>query len=131
MNVDYQFRTQKHSKFLIEYAEKRLSKFAKYASSNMEMTVYFETISTYRRTVTIRAVNGKQYLEATSETDDFFEAIDLVTDKLVNQLSKIEGKRKKMKLKNQVYTKNIFNLNEKRTRDYEKEQEEWDWELIA
>ena len=113
MNIDYVARHFRLDDEVRAYAEKKLGKALKYLEEPIEIRLILEE-NKHRRTAEIHASHRFGSMQATEETDQMLDAINLAVDKIEKQARR---SRKKAKGKKRRQRKNGV--------------EEWPMEILA
>lgn len=93
MLIDFNFRHFQPSDELIEYVSSRFHRMAKFDRQSVRAQVVFSHQKATRRVdVTVRG--GGLDLHAHAESDDFFNCIELVAQRIERQLQKSRGRAK-------------------------------------
>ena len=89
MNIHVTFKQLDSSEQLKQYAEKRLSKLAKFcpASENAEALVTL-SVDKYRHKAEVNLRGKNMHISAEEQSDDMYASIDLVLEKLETQVKK-------------------------------------------
>ncbi len=87
MMITVTFRRMEPSESLRTYAEEKLSKIKKYLDSPMEAHVVLE-VEKFRHMADVTVNVDGTRIKAYEETEDLYSAIDMVMDKIENQVKK-------------------------------------------
>ncbi|WP_022852760.1 ribosome hibernation-promoting factor, HPF/YfiA family [Thermodesulfatator atlanticus] len=93
MQINVTFRHLDSSPGLKEYVQKRLSKLEKYFNGPAEANVILKA-EKFRQQAEVSIVGDGFNINGKEETQDMYEAIDLVVAKLEAQIKKLREKRK-------------------------------------
>ena len=98
MKMTYSFRRRNWSNFLVDYAKKKGEKIKKYETHKNFLVHVIFTDDRYRRLVDLHLEREEgEVLTSHAETDDYFEAMNIVFNEVIQQLEKIKIKTKSQK----------------------------------
>lgn len=80
-----------HSKYLEDYATKRVAKILKYIEDSSKITISFELKG--KESICTIGVNNKLYHKSKQSTESMYDAIDKCVLSLKNSLAKDKGKQ--------------------------------------
>ena len=99
MMITVTFRRMEPSESLKAYAEEKLSKIKKYLDSPMEAHVVLE-VEKFRHMADVTVNVDGTRMKAYEETEDLYSAIDMVMDKIENQVKKHRSRLRERKTEN-------------------------------
>jgi len=99
MMITVTFRRMEPTESLRVYAEEKLSKIKKYLDSPMEAHAVLE-VDKFRHMVDVTVNVDGTRIKAYEETEDMYSAIDMVMDKIENQVKKHRAKIRERRAEN-------------------------------
>jgi putative sigma-54 modulation protein len=97
MMITVTFRRMEPTESLKAYAEEKLSKIKKYLDSPMEAHVVLE-VEKFRHMADVTVNVDGTRIKAYEETEDMYSAIDMVMDKIENQVKKHRSRLRERKV---------------------------------
>ncbi len=99
MMITVTFRRMEPTESLKAYAEEKLSKIKKYLDSPMEAHVVLE-VEKFRHMADVTVNIDGTRIKAYEETEDMYSAIDMVMDKIENQVKKHRSRLRERRAEN-------------------------------
>jgi len=99
MMITVTFRRMEPTESLRAYAEEKLSKIKKYLDSPMEAHVVLE-VEKFRHMADVTVNVDGTRIKAYEETEDMYSAIDMVMDKIENQVKKHRSRLRERRTEN-------------------------------
>jgi putative sigma-54 modulation protein len=90
MPIDFNFRNLESSEALKTYTADKLAKVQKYLRGQLDAHVTFSTEG-HLHCIDVQLHDGGEHYQGREEQEDMYASIDLVTDKLLRQLTKSKG----------------------------------------
>jgi len=87
MRVDFTFKHVDTSESLMNYAIERCEKILKFELNPMDIHFIVSMVK-HECTVDVHVEEGRRKFKASATCDDFYRAVEMVTNKLVRQMSK-------------------------------------------
>jgi putative sigma-54 modulation protein len=111
MKVDFTFKHVDSSEALMQYAQDRLEKIAKFELNPMD--VHF-TISMLKHecTIDVSVLEGRRKFKAAATSEDFYRSVEMVINKLWRQMSKDKRRMKGHKHPERSVYGKLDSLNE-------------------
>jgi len=90
MPIDFNFRNLESSEAIKAYTVDKLAKLQKYLRGPLDAQVIFST-ERHLHCVDVHLRDAGEHYQGREEQEDMYASIDLVTDKLLRQLTKSKG----------------------------------------
>tara|TARA_B100000749_G_scaffold28537_1_gene20035 strand:- start:25287 stop:25664 length:378 start_codon:yes stop_codon:yes gene_type:complete len=91
MKIDCKFKSIDHSQSLVSYIEEKMEKLDKYEMKPEKVQVTFRT-SGHKKVAECCIQHSHEFLRAKATSDDFYEAVDKMVQKLKTQMAKRKKK---------------------------------------